>query len=108
MSHLGSKEIMSQVKHKLFEVINRIQPWGVVLPATIPEVIKEGRNELSKGLKILAPGVGAQGALPGDALCAGANYEIVGRLITRSSKPREAAESVLKAHIWGLRDVMAL
>ncbi|MCD6324531.1 MAG: orotidine 5'-phosphate decarboxylase [Desulfurococcales archaeon] len=97
MSHPGASEIMRPVFRNLLGVIKDLKPWGSVLPATMPEAIREGREFLGKDVKILSPGVGAQGASPGDALCAGADYEIVGRLITRAEDPSLAVEEVIKA-----------
>ena len=94
MSHKGSEEIMDRVVDSLLDVSSKAGAWGVVMPATRPHLIRMGKNA---GFKVLSPGIGAQGAEPGTALCAGADYEIVGRLITRSSDPGQAAESVLEA-----------
>jgi orotidine-5'-phosphate decarboxylase len=66
-----------------------------VAPATRKDIIRFLRLILDIDKKILAPGVGPQGALPGDALCAGADYEIIGRLITRSKTPRRETEEIL-------------
>ncbi|WP_252896574.1 orotidine 5'-phosphate decarboxylase / HUMPS family protein [Metallosphaera hakonensis] len=46
---------------------------------------------------IISPGVGAQGAKPGTAICHGADYEIVGRSVYQARDPaqklREIAQS---------------
>ncbi len=94
MSHPGAEELMDSVADRLIEIALKAHAWGLVMPATRPSLIAVGRHT---GLKILAPGVGAQGARPGEALCAGADYEIVGRSITMSSRPGEAAAAVLRA-----------
>jgi len=95
MSHPGSSEIMDEVIDKLVDVARRACAWGVVAPATRLDVVRYVRSQLPEA-KILCPGVGVQGASPGDALCAGADYEIVGRLITRSDSPRRSALEVLE------------
>ncbi|MEM0002219.1 MAG: hypothetical protein QW211_04935 [Desulfurococcaceae archaeon] len=64
-------------------------------PATRPEVIKYIRSKLGTNVKILSPGVGAQGASPGDALCAGADYEIIGRAITHAVDVRGTALNII-------------
>ena len=96
MSHPGAARVMRKVFGDLLDVVKEVSAWGVVLPATVPNVVKAGREYLGPSFKILAPGVGAQGAAPGDALCAGADYEIVGRLITRAENPLEVALEVVK------------
>ncbi len=97
MSHPGSREVMDPCLNRLVDVARRVSPWGVVAPATRPWIIGIARRELGP-VKILSPGVGAQGAEPGSALRHGADYEIVGRLILGSGDPVEAARRVLEAH----------
>ena len=96
MSHPGASQVMLPEFLKLLSIIKNVAPWGTVLPATLPDSIVKGRELLGNQIKILSPGVGAQGASPGDALCAGADYEIVGRLITLSENPSRAVKDVIK------------
>ncbi len=91
MSHPGSSEVYDKSLPAILHVAQKVKPWGVVAPATRPEIVALTRRRLGQGYKILSPGVGVQGAEPGTALCAGADYEIVGRMITSSSEPRVAA-----------------
>jgi len=70
---------------------------GLVVPATKPELVRAARK-IAPGATLLAPGVGAQGALPGSALEAGADFEIVGRLVVASPDPCLAARAVRDAH----------
>lgn len=86
MSHPGAAETFDECLETLLVVSEAISPWGVVAPATRPGVVSRVREKLP-GVAILSPGVGAQGARPGDALCAGADVEIVGRRIYRSVDP---------------------
>jgi len=97
MSHPGSREIYDLMLDRVLNVVEKVKPWGVVAPATRPGIIKRIRSELGDSTVILAPGVGVQGAKPGDAICAGADYEIVGRLITGSRDVVETAYKVKKA-----------
>ena len=94
MSHPGAREVYDKVFPDIIGLLKRLQPWGVVVPATRPETIAVARSELP-GSTILSPGVGAQGARPGTALCRGADYEIVGRLITRAPDPLATARRVV-------------
>jgi orotidine-5'-phosphate decarboxylase len=96
MSHRGASEVMWRNYDGLLEVALKVAPWGVVLPATNTALIRMARRRLGEDTRILSPGVGAQGAKPGEALCAGADYEIVGRLITLSEDPYQKAIEVLE------------
>ena len=76
---------------------------GLVVPATKPSVVRRVRGRVGDGMTLLAPGVGAQGARPGDALRSGADFEIVGRAIYAAPDPLRAAEEVVGAE----RDALA-
>jgi len=94
MSHPGAAEAYNRLLEHNVEVAGRLRVWGVVAPATMPDIVRRVKSFLPETV-ILSPGVGVQGAKPGDALCAGADYEIVGRSITASSDPLKAARDVL-------------
>jgi len=96
MSHPGSRDVYDRALDFIMEVIERVDPWGIVAPATRPSIIGRLRARFASK-KILSPGVGAQGARPGYALRAGADYEIVGRAITGASDPLAAAKSIIEA-----------
>lgn len=95
MSHPGSTELYDIVLGGVVKIVEHVAPWGIVVPATRPKLISMFRNIFGCQLVMLAPGVGVQGAKPGDAICAGADYEIVGRLIVNSDKPLETAIHVI-------------
>ena len=96
MSHHGALDAITPCRERVRRVISSIRPWGVVAPATRPEEVREAR-ELFPWAKILSPGVGAQGAKPGTALCAGADYEIIGRLLAYSKDPRGTLLSIAES-----------
>ena len=108
MSHPGASRVMKKVFSDLLSIVKEVGAWGVVLPATMPEVVRAGREYLGSSVKIMAPGVGVQGAAPGDALCAGADYEIVGRLITRAKNPIKVALEVIKKQEERVRECRGL
>ncbi|WP_457751822.1 orotidine-5'-phosphate decarboxylase [Thermococcus sp.] len=91
MSHPGAKEFIQPVTDGLIELANELGPFGVIAPATRPERVAYIRSKLRPEIKILTPGVGAQGGSAGEVLKAGADYIIVGRSIYGSENPREAA-----------------
>ncbi|MEM4553988.1 MAG: orotidine-5'-phosphate decarboxylase [Ignisphaera sp.] len=99
MSHEGSKEFIDRHIDEFIDIAERVGSWGVVAPATRPNVIQFIRSKVGSKIKIVSPGVGVQGAEPGTALCAGADYEIVGRAITYSDlgKVREIAYALLES-----------
>ncbi|MFN4046264.1 MAG: orotidine 5'-phosphate decarboxylase / HUMPS family protein, partial [Acidilobaceae archaeon] len=97
MSHGGSLDVLDANIDRLLQVADRVRPWGLVAPATRPHVISYVRSR-APWAKIMAPGVGVQGARPGDALRAGADYEIIGRAITRAPNPLEVLRSINLEH----------
>ncbi len=101
MSHQGAFDVLDKSISIIEEIITDIRPWGLVAPATRPQMIKRARNFiLANGIesKILSPGIGYQGAKPGIALQYGADYEIIGRLITYSSDPLSKIKEINSIH----------
>jgi orotidine-5'-phosphate decarboxylase len=96
MSHEGSREFYDRNLREFLEVARNLGVWGLIAPATRPQVIRECRGFLGGTFKILSPGVGVQGAEFGSAICAGADYEIVGRYVLRSPDPVRAASEVVE------------
>ncbi len=103
MSHPGSSEIYDLNMDRVLALVEILRPTGVVAPATRPEVIKHVRQRLGGTYLIISPGVGVQGAEFGSALCAGADFEIVGRAITKAADPVKAAARVVRAQAEYLR-----
>lgn len=97
MSHPGSLEVYDLVMDRVLALVEVLRPTGVVAPATKSNIIRYVRQRLGRYYIIISPGVGVQGAEFGSALCAGADFEIVGRAITKSEDMVRAAEHVIKA-----------
>ncbi|MEF8799197.1 MAG: orotidine-5'-phosphate decarboxylase [Candidatus Bipolaricaulota bacterium] len=96
MSHPGSKQFITPNAKKLAEFAVDNGADGVVAPATRPEEVSRARTWVGEELLLFTPGVGAQGGKPGDAVSAGADYEIVGRAIYQADRPAESAERLKK------------
>ena len=94
MSHPGAKEFIQPTVDKLMELANEIKPFGIIAPATRPERVRYIRRKVDRDIKILTPGVGAQGGSAVETLKAGADYIIVGRAIYKSKNPRESAKKI--------------
>ncbi len=90
MSHPGATEYLGGVSNELAEMATKYAE-GIIAPATRPERIREMRSIVGD-LLILSPGVKAQGANVGDAIKAGADYEIIGRGISEAPDPKGVAE----------------
>ncbi len=95
MSHAGSR-LFEENLEALISHAREVDIRGIVVGATRPELVWAVRR-LHPLATILSPGVGVQGARPGDGLRAGADFEIVGRAITLAEDPRAAAKSVVEA-----------
>jgi orotidine-5'-phosphate decarboxylase len=93
MSHPGGKRFTQPLADDLAKIAVEAGAAGVIAPATRPERIARVRK-LVGSLRILSPGVGAQGGSAADALSAGADYVIVGRSIYQSPDPKSAAKAV--------------
>jgi len=88
MSHKGWNDSFYPY---LKEVATRVYAKGFVVGATKPNMIRIVRNDFKDKI-IISPGIGVQGANVGDAICNGANYEIVGRAIYDAKDPVEQAK----------------
>lgn len=93
MSHPGGAEFYQPITDRLSQMARELGASGVIAPATRPERIKHIR-ELVGNLKILSPGVGAQGGSASAAIKAGADYVIVGRSIYNAEDPKAAAQKI--------------
>ncbi len=92
MSHPGGKMFTAKHAEEMARLGVECGVSGFIAPATRPERIAAIRDVIGD-LKILSPGVGAQGGKASDAIRAGADYAIVGRAIYGSENPRESAEA---------------
>ena len=102
MSHLGGDYFFTDsVSKEIASLAKKSGAFGIVAPATRPARVKELRAVIGNELKIISPGVGAQGGSAADTIKAGADWVIVGRSIYGAKDPRAEAEKV-KKEIEGL------
>ncbi len=94
MSHPGGEMFTSQHAEEIADMALRCGAHGLIAPATRPERLSQIRSRIGGSMKILSPGVGAQGGSASDAIRAGADYVIVGRSIYQADKPSDVAESI--------------
>jgi orotidine-5'-phosphate decarboxylase len=96
MSHPGARRFYDPVCREVVRVCEHLDGVvGFVAPATRPAQVRAVRELTDK--VIISPGVGAQGAEPGSALEVGADFEIVGRAVTRAEDPERAVEDLVRA-----------
>ena len=96
MSHRGC-ELLESSFDALLNYALKLRLDGVIVGATRLEAIKRARARLERTTLILSPGVGYQGGKEASALEAGADFEIVGRLVTLSANPRASVQRVVDA-----------
>ena len=90
MSHPGADMFMIPIAEKMARLALEVGASGIIAPATRPEKVRALRKIIGD-LKILAPGVGAQGGSASDTIRAGADYVIVGRAIYEAADPSATA-----------------
>lgn len=93
MSHPGGQEFTAKHAEEFARLAVRAGATGIIAPATRPERVKALRGVIGSRL-ILAPGVGAQGGKPADAIRAGADAVIVGRSLYEAADPAAAAAAI--------------
>ncbi len=92
MSHPGADRYMMPVADDMARLAVEVGAAGIIAPATKPEKIRLLRGIVGD-LKILSPGVGAQGGSAADTIRAGADYAIIGRAIYEAKDPGAAAKN---------------
>ena len=95
LSHPGGQEFTAKHAEEFARLAVRAGAAGIIAPATRPERVKVLRGVVGDRL-ILAPGVGAQGGKPADAIRAGADAVIVGRALYEAPDPAAAADAIAR------------
>ncbi|MBC7114357.1 MAG: orotidine-5-phosphate decarboxylase [Archaeoglobi archaeon] len=93
MSHPGSLDFLSHHSVEIARIAELCGAEGIVAPATRTESIRKFRD-LFPELKIISPGVGAQGGSAYETILSGADAVIIGRTIYESEDIGGTLESV--------------
>lgn len=93
----SSETINTSISKDLAQMAVELGAYGIQAPATRPNHISELREIIGNDLKIISCGVGYQGAPYGSGVRHGADFEIVGRKIYRSSDPTGESKKALDA-----------
>jgi orotidine-5'-phosphate decarboxylase len=108
MSHHGARlgyglSVRNPKARKIQKLYELFLKWsysskvdGIVVGATVPEIISYSTRIVTSHLEIYSPGVGTQGGDAKKALQAGANYLIVGRTVLNSPDPILQAKKLKK------------
>ncbi len=105
MSHPGAEEFIQPIADKIAEISRDLGASGIVAPGNRPHRITELRKIVGDELQIISPGIGPQGGRLGDAILAGADFEIVGRMIYTASNPSEKAREIVETLKGRLKNV---
>ncbi len=95
LSHPGGQEFTAKHAEEFARLAVRAGATGIIAPATRPGRVSVLRGVVGDRL-ILAPGVGAQGGKPADAIRAGADAVIVGRALYEATDPAAQADSIAR------------
>jgi len=98
MSHTGAKSgyglTVLQPNKKILKINELFLEWsysmkadGIVVGATVPQIIKSCHKKAKGRCEIYSPGVGTQGGDPRNAIKSGADYLIIGRTILNAKNP---------------------
>lgn len=90
MSHPGALDFLQPCAMELVDLAKSAGASGIIAPATRPERLSLIRKRAGT-MKIISPGVGAQGGDAAAAIKAGADFVIVGRSIYNAKDPYQAA-----------------
>lgn len=93
MSHPGSSEFIYPNTDRLIEISRKAGAYGLIAPGNDYAMLSHIK-EKAQGMKIMTPGVGAQGGSAVEAVRNGADLVIVGRAIYRADDPVAAVDRI--------------
>ncbi len=90
MTHEGAREYLYPNTEKLISMSRDAGVYGLIAPGNDYQMLSR-ISQKANGLKIMTPGVGAQGGSAAEAVKHGADLVIVGRAIYKADDPVAAA-----------------
>lgn len=93
MSHPGAAEFMVPLRDRFLSMAKELDIYGIIAPGNDYGMTRDLKSRAGK-LKILSPGVGAQGGSASSAIKSGSDYIIVGRQIYQAENPEEVMKSI--------------
>ncbi len=96
MSHEDAVRTFDRIYGTVKEIINGSNADALVVPANKLNVIKDLRKTFGLKHVILSPGIMMKGVSPGEALCAGADAEVVGRAVFNTRDPPSTVIEILR------------
>ncbi|MFO7872626.1 MAG: orotidine 5'-phosphate decarboxylase / HUMPS family protein [Candidatus Undinarchaeales archaeon] len=101
MTHPGANDYLKEnTPSKVFDKAVELGVKHFVVPGNKTEKINQYRCWADKGnknIRLLSPGIGAQGGTAEAAVKAGVDYPIIGRAIYTAEKPAEAVQKIYDA-----------
>jgi orotidine-5'-phosphate decarboxylase len=92
---MSQESYLDSITEELIQTSKDAGVYGLVAPGNRPYYLKKVKD-LSGDMKIISPGVGAQGGNIVNAILLGSDYVIIGRSIYDSPNPEEALENFAK------------
>ncbi len=108
MSHKSASttygmEVAGNSKKRVYQVFldwaEQLGADGIVVGATVPDIIKQCSSRVKGRISIYSPGVGVQGGDVRETLQSGSDYLIVGRSIVEAKDPKAEATRI-QALAW--------
>lgn len=94
ITHQDAEKFMQPVSEAIASMAKRSGASGIQAPGTRPERVRLFRRIVGDGMLIVACGIGAQGGQLGSAIEAGADFEIIGRMIYNAADPKSVAKEI--------------
>jgi len=105
LANPGSISTIDRLLPEIYNVVNAIDPNGLIVPANKAHLIREFRDRFGWRHIILSSDIMVYNVMPGDGLCAGADAEIVGRALLTAPNPLQALEDIVTKQKETLRNI---